>query len=661
MARLLTWGVSLDGGAGDWPAAEPVSSLASLRSAVDEHAGALVLAEPACLEAERPALERWLQREGGAARVLLAAVVAPADADAVLSRLPFLDDVLTRPLSAGQLRHKLLRGGESLHGRRVVRLLDDALRRKREEVSDLNKIGLALSAEHDIDALLRLILEKSREITCADAGSLYLVERASDVGASGDQLRFKLTQNDSVDWPFEELPIPLDRSSIAGYAALSGRVVNLGDAYLLPQGSPFQISRSFDERTGYRTKSMLVVPMRDHQDVVIGVLQLINKKRDRAATLCPVSLVEEQVVPFAFVDEELVSSLASQAAVAIENADLIRRIRRLFDEFILGAVAAVEMRDPVTEGHSRRVAVLTVGLARRVNETGGRLGVARLDGNQLEELRYAALLHDFGKVAVEENYLKKEKKLYASKMIALRQRFAYIGKALEAEYLQRRLDAISAGRTPPDELLAMEAEFQRRRAEVQRLLAAVVSANEPTVVEEDSLRALADLPVRSFAGHEEEDRFPVEAWAEGPFLSADEKEALTIRKGSLTRQEREEINKHVTHTYQFLKKIPWTGEFRSIPEIAWAHHEKLDGSGYPRGLKAPDIRPQSRMMTIADIYDALVALDRPYKRAVSPETALDILRDEAGAGKVDTELLDLFIEARVYDEPEFRSQLRSRD
>ena len=660
MARLLTWGVSLDGVAGDWPAAEAVSSLASLRSAVDEHAAALVLVEPACLEAERTALERWLLREGGAARALLVAVVAPAEADAVLARLPFLDDVLTRPLSVGRLRHKLLRGGESLHGRRVVRQLDEALRRKREEVSDLNKIGLALSAEHDIDALLRLILEKGREITGADAGSLYLVERASGGDAGVDQLRFKLTQNDSVDWPFKEFTIPLDRSSLAGYAALSGQVVNVGDAYRPPAGSPFRISRSFDERTGYRTRSMLVVPMRDHQEVVIGVLQLINKKRDPASTLAPVSLVEEQVVPFATVDEELVSSLASQAAVAIENADLIRRIRRLFEEFILGAVAAVEMRDPVTEGHSRRVAVLTVGLARRVNEAGAGLAHARLDAGQLEELRYAALLHDFGKVAVEENYLKKEKKLYAGKMIALRQRFAYIGKALEAQYLKRRLDAISAGHTPPDELLAMEAEFQSRRAEVQRLLEAVVSANEPTVVEEDSFRAILELPVRSFAGHDEEDRFPVEAWAEGPFLSADEKEALTIRKGSLTEREREEINKHVTHTYQFLKKIPWTGEFRGIPEIAWAHHEKLDGSGYPRGLRSPDIRPQSRMMTIADIYDALVALDRPYKKAVSPEAALDILRAEAGAGKLDAGLLDLFIEARVYDEPEFKSQLRPR-
>ncbi len=659
MARLLTWGVSLDGVAGDLPAAEPVSSLAGLKAALDEHAGALVLAEPGCLDSERVAIERWL-REGGAARALLVAVVDPAEADAVLARLPFLDDVLTRPLSAGRLHHKLLRGGDVLHRRRVVRQLDDALRRKREEVSDLNKIGLALSAEHDTDALLRLILEKSREITCADAGSLYLVERARDGEAGRDRLRFKLTQNDSVDWPFEEFTLPFDRGSIAGYAAVSGQVVNVGDAYRRPEGSPFQISRSFDERTGYRTKSMLVVPMRDHQDVVIGVVQLINKKRDRAATLAPVSLVEEQVVPFASVDEELVSSLASQAAVAIENADLIQRIRRLFDEFILGAVAAVEMRDPVTEGHSRRVAVLTVGLARRVNEAGGRLKHAHLDAAQLEELRYAALLHDFGKVAVEENYLKKEKKLYASKMIALRQRFAYVGKALEAEYLRRRLDAVTRGDGGPGQLAAMEAEFERRRAEISRLLDAIIRANEPTVVEEESLRAILELEVRSFADHDEEDRVPVESWAEGPLLSADEKEALTIRKGSLTEQEREEINRHVSHTYQFLQKIPWTGEFRSIPEIAWAHHEKLDGSGYPRGLRSVEIRPQSRMMTIADIYDALVALDRPYKKAVSPETALDILGAEARAGKLDAELLQVFIDARVYEDPEFKSQLRPR-
>jgi HD-GYP domain-containing protein (c-di-GMP phosphodiesterase class II) len=407
---------------------------------------------------------------------------------------------------------------------------------------------------------------------------------------------------------------------------------------------------------------MLVVPMRDHHDEVIGVVQLINRKRDRAAVLQPVSLVEEEVTSFTSVDEDLVGSLASQAAVAFENADLIRRIRKLFDEFIHAAVAAVEQRDPTTKGHSERVAILTVGLIEKVDGvTEGRLAAARFTRDQVEEVRYAALLHDFGKIAVQEKYLRKEKKLYASQMIAIRQRFAYILRTIEAEHLQARLRALESGRSGADDLAAIDAEYARRRADAERVLHAVQSANEPAVVEDDAFRAVMNLPRRNpFANHEAEVQFPVEAWAEGPFLTADEVEVLSIRKGSLSTEERRKIESHVSHTYEFLQKLPWTGELRRIPEIAWAHHEKLDGSGYPRGLAAPDIPIQSRMMTIADIYDALVAWDRPYKPPVSEERAREILHEEAQAGKLDTDLLAVFLDAKLYELPEFRKRLQRK-
>jgi len=573
-----------------------------------------------------------------------------------------VDDLLVRPVTAVQLVRKLERAIDAVRNRRVIRQLEERLSRRGEELSELNNIGVRLSAERDIDKLLKLILQKSREITGADAGSLYLVERTQETGnGNGDRVRFKLAQNDSVDFSFEESTMPLDRTSIAGYVALSGVPVNVHDAYRLPAGTPYRISRSFDEKSGYRTKSMLVVPMKDHQEVVIGAVQLINKKRDRMAVLRPPSLAEEEVIPFTSVDEELAGSLASQAAVAFENADLIQRIRRLFDEFIDAAVAAVEQRDPPTSNHSRRVALLTVELARKTNGiSSGPLAGVRLSDDQLQELRYAALLHDFGKVAVQEKYLRKGKKLYASHMIAIRQRFAYILKCIEAEHLRARLEMLGSGRATAEALAALDDDYRRRRAEAEGLREAVARANEPTVVPEESFAAFADLRTREFADKEDEERFPVENWAEPPFLSTAEVEALSIRKGSLTPAEKDKINEHVQRTYEFLVKIPWTGEFRRIPEIAWAHHEKLDGTGYPRRLRAPDIPVQAKMMTIADIYDALVAQDRPYKKAQTPERALRILAHDVSRGWLDGDLLHVFIDAKIYDDPEFKALIPSK-
>jgi HD-GYP domain-containing protein (c-di-GMP phosphodiesterase class II) len=665
MAHLLIWGDTreiLAGHPSGSPPAEEVHSLAALEAALDGRGAALVLADPRLLEAEEKATEAWL-RTGGSDKALIVAVADPTDGDEVLRRFPFVDDVLLRPVTPVRLRRKLERAIESLGKRSAIRQLERAYSRRGEELSQLNQIGVALSAERDIDRLLELILSKSREITVADAGSLYLVERAPEAcNGNGDRLRFKLAQNDSVSVAFEEFTIPLDETSIAGYVALTGEPVNEQDAYHLPKDSPYTISRSFDEKSGYRTKSTLVVPMKDHKDLVIGVVQLINKKRDHGAVLQSASLVDDQVISFTTVDRDLVESLASQAAVAFENADLIRRMRTLFEQFIHRAVAAVELRDPTTSGHSERVAVLAVGLVERVDAVGvGPLAELRFGRDQVEELRYAALLHDFGKVAVQEKYLRKEKKLYATQMIAIRQRFAYILKGIEADHLRARLEALESGRSGADHLAAIDAEYARRRAEAARVLQAVLSANEPTVVEEDTFRAVMNLPTRDpFANHEAEDQFPVEAWAKGPFLTGDEVDALSIRKGSLSTEERRRIESHVSHTYEFLKKMPWTGELRRIPEIAWAHHEKLDGSGYPRGLRAADIPVESRMMTIADIYDALVAWDRPYKPSVSVERALEILNEEAESGKLDKQLLKVFIEARIFDLPEFKVRLRRK-
>jgi HD-GYP domain-containing protein (c-di-GMP phosphodiesterase class II) len=639
--QILVLGVVRDLFAADTAPGLPLEEVASLRDLAErcDPRGALVLAPVARLEAERAALEAWLQ--AGGRQALVVGVVPERESEDALRRLPFLHEVVAPPLTPLRLRLKIERARDLLQQRLTNEQLDAALLRKTRELHELNKIGVALSAERDSDALLEQILRKSREITAADAGSLYLVERGKEHEATDDdRLRFMLAQNDSVQVPFEQFTMPLNQTSIAGYVALAGQVVSVADAYQLPAGTPYSISRSFDETSGYRTKSMLVVPMCDHQDKVIGVLQLINKKRDPRAMLRHAALVDENVVPFTSVDEELVSSLASQAAVAFENTLLIAGIKNLFDSFVRASVTAIEARDPTTSGHSERVAVLTVGLAEVIDRLdGGRFREVRFTADQLQEIRYASLLHDFGKVGVREKVLIKGKKLYVGEMMVIRQRFAYIKRSLEAELLRAQVEALRTG-APPERLAQLEADLARRAAEVDDILKRILTANEPALLEDENFRILMDLPSKHFVDLEGQSQ---------PYLTTNELSALSIRRGSLSEHERREIESHVTHTFRFLSQIPWTGEYRRIPDIAYAHHEKLDGSGYPRRLRSDDIPLQSKMMTIADIYDALVAWDRPYKKAVPVTRALDILHEEAGSGKLDRELLGLFVEAKVWE------------
>jgi len=514
------------------------------------------------------------------------------------------------------------------------------LRRLAGELSDLHAIGISLSAERNPEALLDLILTKAREITESDAGSLYLVEEGPD-GAR--QLAFALAQNDSLEVPFRSARLPLSSASLAGHVALTGEVVNLADAYAPPPGAPYRLNRAFDEQTGYRTKSMLVVPMRTPQGEILGVLQLINCKPGVRGPLAGPADIERRVRPFTPRHAALASSLASQAAVALANSRLYESIRRLFEGFVAAAVTAIEARDPTTSGHSFRVAELTVGLAEAVNrcDTGPYAGV-RLSADELRELRYAALLHDFGKVGVREHVLVKAKKLYPAELDRIRQRVAQIKLGLELRAARRKLDRLLAGGRAGYATFAagLDAELAAALAELDAALARVVAANEPAVQPADIAARLRELA---------EPRFEDHLGVRHSVITPEEAAILAIPQGTLTPEEIQEIRSHVVHTYQFLVQIPWTREFRRIPEIARAHHEKLDGSGYPLGLRGAEIPLQSRMMTIADIYDALSASDRPYKRAVPVELALEILQAERRAGRIDGALLDLFIDAKVYE------------
>ena len=511
------------------------------------------------------------------------------------------------------------------------------------ELTELTRVGVALSHERDLNILLEMILTQARRITNSDAGSLYLAEREDD-GGPPRKLRFKLSQNFSLpNLPFSEFTVPVDHSSLSGYVAATAQPLVIADVYLLPEDVSYKQNRSFDEKFGYRTRSMLVLPMRTHKDDVIGVLQLINRKKNADVMLTSEAVVEREVQPYDQRSVELVGALASQAAVAIENGQLYQDIERLFEGFVTAAVGAIESRDPTTSGHSGRVATLTEGLAVAVDRGGsGRYKEVKFSHAQLREIRYASLLHDFGKVGVREQVLVKQKKLYPWDLDIIRHRFAYLLQGADLQYERERADYLEEhGEKNYKEAAVRLTEIRRgRREELQRFLDHIVRANEPTVMPEGSFENLQDINRRTYIDFDGVER---------PLLRDDELRFLMIRKGNLDDGERREIESHVTHTYQFLEKIPWTRELKGIPSIARSHHEKLNGRGYPRRINEADISVPTRMMTISDIFDALTATDRPYKRAVPYERALDILTMEAKDGMLDPDLLDAFIGARVFE------------
>ena len=522
----------------------------------------------------------------------------------------------------------------------TARARSEAASRSRE-IGELTRIGVALGTERDVKTLLDLILTQARRITSSDAGSLYLIE-TSEQGQK--RMRFRLAQTYSKpEAPFVEFTIPVDRTSLAGYTAVTGEPLVIDDAYFLPPDVEYSINRSFDERWGYRTKSMLVIPMKDHRDEVIGVLQLINRKRDFDMVLATPADVEQQVVPYSKRTVELVTALAGQAAVAIENSQLYERIEQMFEGFVRAAVHAIEQRDPTTFGHSGRVANMTIGLAAVVDRADdGAYRSVRFSREQLREIRYAGLLHDFGKVGVREQVLVKAKKLYPLQLDLIRQRHDFVRRTAEREFWRKRAEFLErCGREGYDDFLrGLEEEHGAELRELGRFLEAVMRANEPTVLPARRFEELSSLARRTYEDVTGKAR---------RYLSDDEMRYLTIPKGSLDETERLEIESHVTHTYRFLQQIPWTRELQQIPIIAYGHHEKLDGAGYPRHVTGEAIPIQTRMMTISDIYDALTAADRPYKPAVASVRALDIMAEEVKAGQLDQELFRLFVDGKVFD------------
>ena len=522
------------------------------------------------------------------------------------------------------------------------------------EIFQVLSISRELNGERNIPKLLNLILTKAREVTKADAGSIYTVESPPGYGldqalsdGQSQMLQFRFTQNDSIEQTLTDFTIPIDDHSIVGNAVLHQKPINIPDLYKLsenPKENPYHVThdRSWDQRIQYQSRSMLTIPMFDISHSVIGVIQLINCKKDLETRLHQLEDFSEKVIAFNDNAVEFGSIVGQQAGIALENAKMQADIQNLFDGFVNASVTAIELRDPTTSGHSHRVAALTVGLAQTVDQLlTGPLKSVSFTLDQMTEIKYASLLHDFGKLGVREHVLLKAKKLYPEQYSLIEQRFKLIRASIEIDFLKKSVSFYKTPSMYPSGVseLTFQHEREQKLLQLDQHWQFICSANEPTILEKGGFEYLKDIANCSFH---------IDDRSHGLYLTDIELSALSVSRGSLTAAEVNEIQSHVSHTYEFLRKIPWGRKLANVPHIAAKHHEKLDGTGYPTASEANEIPIQSRMMAITDIFDALTAADRPYKKAVPQEKALDILNMEVKSGKLDPNLFQVFVESQVF-------------
>ncbi|ACF14228.1 putative metal dependent phosphohydrolase [Chloroherpeton thalassium ATCC 35110] len=551
-------------------------------------------------------------------------------------------DVLESPLTANRLNILLRRAELYFQQERDLRTLKHELTQQRDELHKLNEIGIALSSERDISKLLDIILSKSMEITDADAGSLYIVEEIEGVEENpahylfNKQLRFRHTKNYSKAVPFKEFTMPISPNSIAGYVALSGKPLNLPDVYEISGGVPYGFGgRNFDQSIGYRTTSMLVVPMLNRSEETIGVIQLINKKRDVTAVLTDEAVTKQLVIAFNKVDEDFIYSLASQAAVAYENKILFEAHKNLLDSFIRLIADAIDKKSPYTGGHCNRVPVLTEMLTRAAcDDSDSVFADFNLTPEQWYELHIAAWLHDCGKVTTPVHVMDKSTKLETiyDRIETVKARFEVLKRDAKIDYLKAQL----AGDAPAEEL---KKTFDKKIAKLEDDLRFIESVNVGGEYLENEkierIRKIAFTPI-------------VLAGQQTALLSGEETYNLSIRKGTLTPEERQIINDHISVTIAMLEKLPFPRNLMRVPEYAGGHHEKMDGTGYPKGLKRSEMSIPSRIMAIADVFEALTAVDRPYKKGKSLSEAMRIMGCMKKENHLDPDLFDLFVKSKVY-------------
>lgn len=503
-----------------------------------------------------------------------------------------------------------------------------------EHIKRLTQIGVALSAEKNIDRLFEMIVEEARKFTHADGGTLYIM---SD---DEEELRFVIVQNDSlkvkmggtsgeINWKPVKMKNPdgsPNYSNVSAYAAISGEVVNIPDVYDA-EGFNFEGTRKFDATTGYRSKSMLVVPMRNHENEIIGVLQLLN-------AMDPLT---KETIPFSGESQQMTESLASQAAVALTNNRLIHDLENLLESFITAIATAIDEKSPYTGGHVRRVAELTMAIADKINASKEPpYADMFFNEDQMREIRIAAWLHDVGKVTTPEYVVDKSTKL---------------------ETICDRI-----------ELLKTRFEVLKRDREIELLKAGIASGKNPVQIDanidndhfnemlEDDLNFLITSNIGSeFMGNEKIERLKAIAkrkWVyngeEMNFLTEDEINNLSIQRGTLTEDERNVINNHAIITYKMLSKLPFPKKLRNVSVYASSHHERPNGSGYPLGLKGEELSLQSRILCLADIFEALTAKDRPYKKGKTISEVLKIMGFMVKDGHIDRELYEFFIREKIH-------------
>jgi HD-GYP domain-containing protein (c-di-GMP phosphodiesterase class II) len=493
-----------------------------------------------------------------------------------------------------------------------------------ERLEQLNLIGASLSAERDIERLLELILAAAKSITGADGGTLYRV-------TEDQTLRFEIVRTSSLKYylggtsgnPVPFYPIQLYRdgspnhSMVAAYAALTGKTVNIADAYTA-EGFDFSGTRAFDSKTGYRSKSFLTVPMRNHQHEIIGVLQLINAQDPETGA----------IVPFSDSDQRLAESLASQAAIALTNRMLINQLEQLFESFINLINSAIDEKSPYTGGHCQRVPVLTMMLAEAVNETReGPLASFQMTEKDRYELKIAGLLHDCGKVTTPVHVVDK-----ATKLETIYDRIHLIDTRFEIVKRDLELACVNSHMTEKQ----LRARLRELEDDRRFLHACNIGGERMSDDDVARVRRIAAYRWRDMAGHE------------ANFLSEDEVKNLTIRAGTLTEDERKIINHHIVATIKMLEALPWPKHLTNVPEYAGGHHERMDGKGYPRGLTREQMSVQARCMGIADIFEALTARDRPYKKGKTLSESLQILGRMKLNHHIDPDLFDIFVRKKVY-------------
>lgn len=515
----------------------------------------------------------------------------------------------------------------------IVSLIQSYANEQIEHIKKLSEIGIALSSEKELSNLFELIVDEARSFSNADGGTLYLVNQDDQT------LEFIIVQNDTMQTrmggksaPITWKPVSLmidgkpNYSNVSSYVANTGKTVNIEDVYTA-EGFDFSGTKKFDSGTGYRSKSMLVVPMKNKDNEIIGVLQLINAL-DRKT---------KEPIPFLTTLITLIESLASQAAVAITNVRLYRDLENLFDSFIQVIATAIDEKSPYTAGHIQRVQRLTMDIARAMNEDKeGKFKDFYLNDDEMRELSVAAWMHDVGKITTPEYVVDKSTKLEGvfDKIELIKARFEIIKRDILVEHYKRFSDLAN----PSDEE-KMSLEEKIKQIEEERDF--LVSCNKPgEFMDDQKIQRLKEIAQKQFKDNDKNNSF----------LSEDELNNLSIRKGSLNTQERKMIENHAVVTYKMLNKLPFPKKLKRVPEIAAKHHEKLDGSGYPFGSKAEEIPYQARILAIADIFEALTAHDRPYKKAMPISQALKILGFMEKDKHIDKDIYELFIQQKIYRE-----------